>query len=166
MYKCINTCVYICIYLYIYIKLHCIFPAPIQNKTIQNETDQKTQRQKGKVVLTDLINKTYAWQKFRTHVPFHFRKCQVCNMYGILVCFQPGWFHSFYLWMFISIGCSVSSTLLCQIILCCCCCIPLKCCHISTHRQLPICSGAGWNALTAQRRIQPAVMPAGLKDVI
>lgn len=65
----------------------------------------------------------------------------------------------------ISIGCSVSSTFLCQIILCCCF-VLLNGCHVSIQRQLPICPEAGHKALTAQERIQPAVMPAGIKDLL
>lgn len=80
----------------------------------------------------------------------------------------PAWIIAFFLPVnipVISIGCSVSSTFLWQIILCCCC-VPLPGCYVSAQRQLPIYSETGHKALTAQGRIQPAVMPAGVKDVI
>lgn len=80
----------------------------------------------------------------------------------------PAWIIAFFLPVnvpAISIGCSISSTLLCQIILCYCY-VSLNGCHVSIQGQLPICSQAVPEALTARGRIQPAGIPAGVKDVI
>jgi len=80
----------------------------------------------------------------------------------------PAWIIAFFLPVnvpAISIGCSISSTLLCQIILCYCC-VSLNGCHVSIQKWLPVCLQEISEALTPQGRVQPAGILAGMRGVI
>lgn len=153
---CVDMCIYIHMHIYLSIydnQVSCI--------------SRKKRRAKGRAVFTDLINITYAWQKFtKTSV------LSLWEMPSLQYEWHPGllpaWIITFFLPVNVpamSTGCSISSNLLCQIILCYCC-ASLKGCRISIQRWLSIYSQAVPVALTAQRRTHPAAVPPGIKDVM
>jgi len=148
--------VWICVYIYI-----CISIYPYMTIRFHAFLEKK-RRAKGRAVFTDLINITYAWQKFtKTSV------LSLWEMPSLQYEWHPGllpaWIITFFLPVNVpamSTGCSISSNLLCY------CCASLKGCRISIQRWLSIYSQAVPVALTAQRRTHPAAVPPGIKDVM
>lgn len=146
--------VWICVYIYI-----CISIYPYMTIRFHAFLEK---RAKGRAVFTDLINITYAWQKFtKTSV------LSLWEMPSLQYEWHPGllpaWIITFFLPVNVpamSTGCSISSNLLCY------CCASLKGCRISIQRWLSIYSQAVPVALTAQRRTHPAAVPPGIKDVM
>lgn len=139
---------YIYMHISIYIHWHFVFLAFICKKK-----KKKKKRAEGSVVLTDLINKTYSWHKITKTSVISFWEVPSLQYEwhpGLL----PAWIIAFFLPVnvpAISIGCSISSTLLCQITLCYCC-VSWNGCHVPIQGWLPLCSQAVPEALTSQGR--------------
>lgn len=144
-----------------------LYRMTFQASCIYSHPHTHTKRDKGRIVLTDIINKTYAWQKFTKTCVISFWEVPSVQYEwhpGLL----PVWIIAFFLPVnvpAISIACSISSTFLCQIILCYCC-VSLKVCHVSIQRCLSICLQRVPEPVTAHRRIQAAGIPEAVKDVI